>query len=81
MILGLGFQALKLQYGTLQEKEVVKTPWAVHYRDGIDLMPVTDMEFAFPIDINNPIKAVKAIHAVIDITKNYALKGITYTYS
>ena len=79
LMLGLGFQGLKFQYGKLQGKEVVKIPWAVHYRDGIDLMPCTDMEFAFPIDITDPRNAVKAIHAVVRITKSYAMKGNSFT--
>ena len=38
-------------------------------------MPVTDMEFAFPINLSKPTKAVEAIHAVVKITKEYALNG------
>ena len=75
MTLGLTYQELKFQYGTLQHDEIVKTPWAVHYRDSIDLMPVTDMEFAFPINLSKPTKAVEAIHAVVEITKEYAING------
>ena len=73
--LGLGYQALKYQYGELQRDEIVKTPWAIHYRDAIDFMTVTDMEFAFPIKLSEPTMAVKAIHAVVDITKEFAIKG------
>ena len=73
--LGATFEGLKLQYGTLQGYEVVRTPWAIHYRDAIDAIPVYDVEFAFPIKIDNPELAVKAIHAVIDITKEYAKQG------
>lgn len=69
--LAIGFQGVKFQYEQ-QADEIVRTPWAVHYRDGIDLMPVQDIEFAFPIDINNPIVAVKAIRAVMKITKEHA---------
>ena len=76
--LGLGFQALRFQYGDLQGDEVVRTPWAVHYRDAIDEMPVTDMEFAFPINIEDPKRAVQAIQEVVNITKEYALKGMIY---
>ena len=68
----IGFELVKLQYGTFQTEEVVRTPWAVHYRDGIDIMTVYDLEFAFPIDIKHPVKAVKAIREVIDITEKYA---------
>ena len=69
------FEGLKMQYGTLQGYEVVRTPWAIHYRDAIDVMPVYDVEFAFPINITNPELAVKAIHAVITITRDYAKHG------
>ena len=72
----IGFELVKLQYGTFQKEEVVRTPWAVHYRDGIDIMTVYDLEFAFPININHPLAAVKAIRKVIDIAENYAYKGI-----
>ena len=75
LALGASFEALKLQYGTLQGYEVVRTPWAIHYRDAIDVMPVYDVEFAFPIDIENPELAVRAIHKVINITKQYAKQG------
>ena len=75
MTLGLTYQELKFQYGKLQCDEIVKTPWAVHYRDSIDVMPVTDMEFAFPINLSEPTKAVEAIHAVVEITKEYAING------
>lgn len=71
----IGFQLVKLQYGTLQEEEVVRTPWAIHFRDGIDIMRVYDLEFAFPIDIDHPLKAVQAIRKVIDIVKDYAFNG------
>lgn len=73
--LNLGFQAMKFQYGSLQGDEVVRTPWAVHYRDAIDLMPVYDMEFAFPIDINHPVLAIKAIYACVKVTRHYSLNG------
>ena len=71
----IGYQLVKLQYGTLQEEEVVRTPWAVHYRDGIDLMTVYDVEFAFPTDINDPETAVRAMRKVVDIVKDYAYNG------
>ena len=69
--LGIGFQGVKLQYGQ-QADEIVRTPWAIHYRDAIDLMPVTDLEFSFPINIDFPIRAVDAIRKVMDITKDFA---------
>lgn len=70
-----GFHAVKLQYGTLMPDEVVRTPWAIHFRDAIDLMPVYDMEFAFPINIYNPIKAVMAIKKCVQITAEWARDG------
>jgi len=73
--LNIGFQGVKFQYGTLQGDEIVQTPWAVHYRDALDLMPVHDMEFAFPIDINKPTLAVKAIRHVVNVTEHYAKHG------
>ena len=72
LFLTLGFQAIKLQYGELQPEQVVKQPWAVHYRDGIDLMPVYDMEFAFPVDINNPVAITKAVKTVVMLTEEYS---------
>ena len=71
----IGFELVKLQYGTFQTKEVVRTPWAIHYRDGIDKMAVYDVEFAFPTDINDPVNVVKAIRKVINCVKNYAFGG------
>jgi hypothetical protein len=70
----IGFELLKLQYST-QLEEVVRTPWAIHYRDGIDMMTVYDMEFAFPIDIQHPLRAVKAIRKLVEIVEKYALHG------
>ena len=70
-----GYQSVKFQYGTLQGQEVVRTPWAVHYRDAIDLMPCYDIEFAFPIDITDPVVAVKAVQEVVKITARYARLG------
>ena len=69
------FQELKFQYGSLQGDEVVRTPWAIHYRDAVDLTPCYDTEFAFPIDIKNPEVLVKAIWAVVRITARYARCG------
>ena len=69
------FNEVKFQFGTLQGQEVVRTPWAVHYLDGIDLMPCYDMEFAFSIDIKNPITLVKAVQKVVTTTRNYAKFG------
>ncbi len=69
------FQQLKFQYGTMQGDEVVRTPWAIHYRDAIDLMPVYDVEFAFPIDIDNPEVLVQAIWEVVKVTARYARFG------
>ncbi len=66
---------LKIQYGLFQSHENVKVPWAVHYRDGIDLSYAYDMEFAFPIDIENPQVLIDAIQVVIDHTEKYALDG------
>ena len=73
--LALGFKLLKFQYGDLQENEVVKIPWAVHYRDAIDLTYAYDMEFAFPIDIDNPVILTEASKTVIDLTKSYSENG------
>ena len=72
----IGYQLVKMQYGTFQQDEVVRTPWAIHYRDAIDKMTVYDIEFAFPTDINHPLKAVKAIRKVIEIVEKYAFEGI-----
>ena len=70
-----GYQLLRLQYGVLQPDEVVRTPWAIHYLDALDVMPVYDLEFAFPIDIDNPVAAVEAIRKVVQITEEYAEGG------
>lgn len=72
LYLAMGFQMVKLQYGVLQPNQVVQQPWAVHYRDGLDLMPVYDMEFAFPLDINNPVALTDAVNTVVTITEQYA---------
>lgn len=69
--LGIGFEGVKFQYSQ-QADEIVRTPWAVHFRDATSLMPVTDLEFAFPISIDFPIRAVDAIRKVMEITKNFA---------
>jgi hypothetical protein len=71
----IGYQLVKMQYGTFQQDEVVRTPWAIHYRDAIDKMTVYDIEFAFPTDINHPLTVVKAIRKVIDIVEKYAFEG------
>ena len=68
----MGFQTIKKQYGDLQPEQVVKQPWAVYYRDGIDLIPVYDMEFAFPLDISNPTALSNAVKTVVEITEEYA---------
>lgn len=73
--LAMGFKMLKIQYGLFHSHEHVKAPWAVHYRDGIDLMYCYDMEFAFPIDIENPQVLIDAVQVVIDHTEKYALDG------
>ena len=73
--LSAGFEGLKFQYEKLQGDEIVRTPWAVHFRDAVDLMPAYDMEFGFPIDIKNPTKAVQAIRVVLQTTTVYALSG------
>ena len=72
----VGFQLVKLQYGATQKEEVVRTPWAIHYRDGIDLMTVYDVEFAFPVDITNPSNVHDAVRRVIDIVQDYAYNGM-----
>ena len=72
----VGFELVKLQYGTFQKDEVVRTPWAVHYRDAIDIMRVYDVEFAFPVDIKHPLVVVKAVRKVIDIVEDYAFNGM-----
>ena len=74
----IGFELVKRQYGTLQKEEVVRTPWAIHYRDGIDIMRVYDVEFAFPINIKHPLKAVQALRKLIDIIEHYAFEGNSY---
>lgn len=70
----IGFEVLKLQYGT-QLQEVVRTPWAIHYLDGIDILTVYDMEFAFPVDIKDPKVVVHAIRKLIRIVQKYAAEG------
>lgn len=70
----MGFELLKLEYGT-QLTKVVRTPWAIHYRDGIDIMTVYDMEFAFPVDIKDPKVLVQAITELIKIVRKYAAEG------
>ncbi len=74
-----GFNVVKKQYGEWQKDEVVRIPWAVHFRDAIDLISVYDLEFCFPIDIDDPTKAVQAVQAVIEITRRYAKRGMSHT--
>ena len=73
----IGFELVKMQYGTAQKETVVRAPWAIHYRDGIDITRVYDVEFAFPINIKNPLKAVKALKKLADIVEKYAFEGQT----
>ena len=75
LTLALAFKMLKFQYGKLQEEEVVKTPWAIHYRDAIDMNYAYDMEFAFPIDITNPEILNDAVKVVVDLTGSYSKHG------
>lgn len=75
LTLSLGFKMLKFQYGTLQEEEVVKAPWAVHYRDAIDMNYAYDLEFAFPIDINDPSILNDAVKIVVDETTTFSSNG------
>ena len=75
LTLALAFKMLKYQYGCLQKDEVVKIPWAVHYRDAIDMNYAYDMEFAFPIDIQDPWILNEAVQIVVDHSVNFSSKG------
>lgn len=75
LTLALGFKMLKLQYGGAQADQVVKVPWAVHYRDAIDLNYAYDLEFAFPIDIADPEIINKAVQVVVDATFSFSRDG------
>lgn len=75
LTLALAFKMLKIQYGKLQEAEIVKAPWAVHYRDAIDMNYAYDMEFAFPIDISDPWILNQAVKVVVDLTASYSKNG------
>ena len=77
LLFPLSLKMLEWQYGK-QEEEVVKTPWAIHYRDGIDLSYAYDIEFAFPLDINNPTALITAVDAVVKTTRRYATEGTSH---
>ena len=74
LLFPLSLKMLEWQYGK-QEEEVVKVPWAIHYRDGVDLSYAYDMEFAFPLDINNPTALINAVDVVVKTTRRYAIEG------
>ena len=74
LLFPLALKVLEWQYGNQQE-EVVKVPWAIHYRDGIDLSYAYDIEFGFPLDINNPTVLINAVDAVVTTTRRYAIDG------
>ena len=73
--LSLAFKMLKVQYGWLQHENVVKMPWAIHYRDAIDLTYAYDIEFAFPIDISNPQILIDAVGVVVSLTNQCCTTG------
>ena len=73
--LALGFKLLKIQYGLLQHEKVVKVPWAIHYRDAIDMNYAYDIEFAFPIDIANPQILINTVGYVVSLTDKYSRTG------
>ncbi len=75
LTLALAFKMLKFQYDQHQNDEIVKAPWAIHYRDAIDLNYAYDIEFAFPIDIKDPKVLNDAVNIVIDHTTSYSKKG------
>lgn len=75
LTLSLGFTLLKFQYGVRQQEETVKIPWAIHYRDAIDLNYANDIEFAFPIDINNPTIINAAVQDVIEVVQEFIQAG------
>ena len=75
LTLSLAFKMLKFQYGKLQGDEIVKVPWAIHYRDAIDLNYAYDTEFAFPLDIKDPKVINDAVKVVVDTTASYAATG------
>lgn len=50
--LALAFKMLKIQYGILQSDNLVKIPWAIHYRDAIDMNYAYDMLFPLTLLIH-----------------------------
>ena len=61
---------MDFQYGICRHIETVEMPWALHYMDGVDLTACNDMEFAFPLNINDPQVMMDAVQVVVDITKS-----------
>ena len=65
----IGFEILKLT--TPSQALVQKLPYAIHYRDAVDISVVQDMEFALPV--NDDYQSIKdAVKVVADRVKEAA---------
>ncbi len=73
LMLTIAFQALSKKKNSYSE--VVQMPWGVFFRDGLDFCRAYDMEFDFPLDIENPEKVILAVKILKDLTMQYAKGG------
>ena len=73
LMLTIAFQALKKRKDFYTE--VVQMPWGVFFRDGLDFCRAYDMEFDFPLDIDNPVIVLQAVKILKDLTRRYAQGG------
>ena len=73
LMLTIAFQSLRMKKNSYSE--VVQMPWGVFFRDGLDFCRAYDMEFDFPLNIDNPDKVIQAIKILKDLTRRYADGG------
>ena len=76
-MLAAGFQSIKKQNeGTTIEPLL----YAIHFRFGVNLVPVYDMEFAFPVTLDDGPRGFKtlldAVRIVVDLTQRHAQFGM-----
>ena len=74
-MLTIAFKGLKTGHPEGYYEEIVAIPWAIFFRDGLDICYAYDMEFLFPVDINNPEIVITAVNILKELTKKYADGG------
>ena len=76
----IGANSLDIIRRNQEEKIHEELPYAIHFRYGITLAPVYDMEFAFPLTIDDDQNGfdtlLKAVKIVIEETERAAEGGI-----